>query len=401
MAEILTQGYNLKTQDEYFQEEIDLYRGIDPKWNLDSSTPDGLKAARDAEIFAILDQVIQRAYNSKDPNHARDVDLDIICSLTGTDRDLGSPSSVAIQVSGVDGTIVRSGSFVESTDGVRWSIDADITITGGVGNGTVTALVNGATEADIGTVNRIITVTGGWQGVTNLSPAIPGRNRQSNPSLRRERELTVGRPSLSQLESIQGEIFAVAGVLSVVVNHNVTDSPADDNGVPIGSTYIIVDGGDEDDIARAIYLKYSAGSPLFAAGEPITKTVQSEQYPNQSAKILFSRPNYIDMNVRAVISGDGSLPGNASELVINSILSYAQINELQDGFNTNGFGIGDNVPVSRLYTPINQIIGSFGNNRIQSLTVNNFGSNDVVPIQYNETSRWTRANIIITVINGG
>ncbi|MCE2029303.1 baseplate J/gp47 family protein [Sessilibacter corallicola] len=398
MADVLSNGYLLKTQDEYFEEEIALYREIDPNWNLDSSTPDGLKAASDAEIFSILDQALQQAYNSKDPSQARDGDLDTICSLTGTERDLGSFSTVEIRVFGVDGTTIEEGSLVESEDGTRWSTNRDVNISGGFGVVTATATTLGAIEAPPGTVTRIITVTGGWQSVSNIQPATPGRGRQSNASLRRERQLTVGRPSDGQLDSIIGEVFAVTGVRSVVANHNITVDPIDSNGVPIGRTYIIVDGGNNAEIARAIYSKHSAGSPLFAAGTPIIERVQSLKYPQQFTDILFSRPLYADMEVRIVVDNDGTLPGTASNLIENSILRYIDANEIQDGFNTSGFGIGDNVPVSRLSTPINQIIGAFGNSSIQSLTVNGMSSGEVVPIQYNQTSRWTRANIIVSVV---
>ena len=61
MAEITSTGYQLKTQNEWFDEERQLYLDIDPLWNLDPSTPDGLKLAHDAEVFGALDEIGQQA----------------------------------------------------------------------------------------------------------------------------------------------------------------------------------------------------------------------------------------------------------------------------------------------------------------------------------------------------
>ena len=59
MAEITDQGYQTKTQNQYFDEEKQRYLDIDPLWNMDPSVPDGVKLATDAEIWANLDELGQ------------------------------------------------------------------------------------------------------------------------------------------------------------------------------------------------------------------------------------------------------------------------------------------------------------------------------------------------------
>ena len=106
MAEITDTGYVLKTQNEWYAEEKALYVDIDADWNLDVSTPDGLKLASDAEILANLDEQMLRAYNAKDPNKATKLDLDVLCALTGTVRSQGTSSNAAVTLTGVPGTVV-------------------------------------------------------------------------------------------------------------------------------------------------------------------------------------------------------------------------------------------------------------------------------------------------------
>ena len=113
---------------------------IDSDWNVDESTPDGLKMAHDAEIFSALDELGQQAYNSKDPNKATGQDLDVLCVLTGTFRDEGTASTIDLTLTGVAYTTISAGVRVESTEtGVRWTLDSDVTLSAG---GTATRITS-------------------------------------------------------------------------------------------------------------------------------------------------------------------------------------------------------------------------------------------------------------------
>ena len=60
MAEITENGYLVKTQNEWFEEELARYKDIDPNWNTDPSTPDGIKIATDSEIWS-SESIISKA----------------------------------------------------------------------------------------------------------------------------------------------------------------------------------------------------------------------------------------------------------------------------------------------------------------------------------------------------
>ena len=265
MAEITYNGYVLKNQNTWYAEEQQLYLDIDPNWNLDPSSPDGLKLASDAEIFANLDELAQKAYNSKDPNKAKDVDLNVICSLTGTERSQGTPSNVQLTLKGVNGTTITAGRLVESTvDGSQWTTDSDVTISGGEATVTATCTVNGVTPASIGTITRIVNTVGGWQSVSNPTVATLGTARQSDSLLRVERRRSVARPGNNQVDSLTGELFAVDGVRRVRVYENYSNY-TDTNGLPPHSVAPVIDGGADADIAKAIFIKKNPGCDLFPA----------------------------------------------------------------------------------------------------------------------------------------
>lgn len=399
MAQLTVNGYVLRTQNDWFAAERQFYLDIDPLWNLDPSTPDGLKMAHDAEIFYALDETLQQAYNSKDPNKAKGIDLDIICALTGTVRSAGTGSTVTLDFTGTPGTFIPEGNRFESvTTGSRWTTDQSVVIDGtGTASIQATCTVTGPTQADAGSIARIVDVVGGLASVTNPAPATPGTERETNAQLRVKRATAVGRPGSNQVDSLLGELFSVEGVRRVKVYEN-DDNVADGNGLPAHSIAPVIDGGDADDVALAIYLKKNPGVKLHAAGPPVVVDVTSPTYPTNKKNITFSRPDYVDMTIVVEVTDDGTLPANVDELITDAIVEFGNgaLIPADVGFKITGFDIGESVPYSTLFTPINQVIGQFGNSYVSNLTVNGGTSN--IPIAFNELSRWTTGNITVTVV---
>lgn len=404
MAEVTAQGYDLKTQNEWFDEERQLYLDIDPLWNLDPSTPDGLKIAHDAEVFGVLDETLQQAYNSKDPNKAVGVDLDTICALTGTKRSEGTPSNVTVTLTGTAGTVVPAGKRIESiANGSRWTLDETVTLTAGTATTTATCTVTGPTQADIATLTSIVDIVGGWTTVSNPSVATLGTDEQIDSSLRVERATAVGRPGNNQIDSMYGELYAVSGVRRVKIYENDTNSAAVDPvnnpwGLPAHSISIIVDGGAIADVGMAIYVKKNPGVLLNQSGTPVSTTVVSPTYPTNSKLIRWANPLYLDMVVAVTVKNDGTLPTNIADLIDEAFLEFAagDLVPADVGFKMQGFDIGESVPYLTLTTPINKVLGEFGNSYIQSFTVNGGTSN--IAIAFNQLSRWTAANITTTVV---
>lgn len=398
MSEITDNGYVVKTQNEWFEEERQLYLDIDSDWNLDPSTPDGLKIAHDAEIFGNLDESLQRAYNSKDPNAARGVELDIISAITGTFRVLGTPSQVVVTLSGVPGTLVGEGIRLESSvDNTQWTTDETVTIGGG---GTITVgttcTIVGAIQADPNTITKIVDTVGGLESVTNVGPATAGTEAETDAQLRVRRNNLVGLPGNNQVDNMLAAIGSVEGVRRFVVYENFTNV-TDANGLPAHSIAPIVDGGTDEDVALAIFRKKNPGCALHAAGTSVVVPDVFDLYPSNTKDITFSRPIDVDITVVVGVTNDGTLPANADDLITQAILDYTggTLLDAQCGFNVVGFDIGEDVPISRMYTPINQVIGQYGNSYVNTLTLN--GGTTNVTISFNELARFAESNITVII----
>ena len=405
MAQLTPQGYKLTTQNEWFNGERDLYLEIDPNWNLDPSTPDGLKIAHDAEVFSALDETLMQAYNSKDPNKARGIDLDTLSSITFTSRSQGTPSNVELLFSGNPGAVVLSGANVESaTTGSRWTVSEAYTLDS-LGQALVPArcTVIGQTQADASTITKIITTISGVTAVTNPDPATPGTLIENDSSLRLKRRAAIARAGKNQIGSALGEIYAVEGVRKARIYENTTNAATVDpvfnpHGLPAHSMAIIVDGGEDYDVAYAVYSKKNPGCFLADTGSPVTEIITDEDYPTNTQPIRFNRPEYVDMVIVIELTDTANeLPEDIESLISEAFLEFANgsMTSPSCGFRDRGFDIGESVPYSSLYTPINHVIEPYGNAYVSALTVNSGTAN--IAIAYNELSRWTESNITVTI----
>lgn len=406
MGKLTEKGYQIKSQNDYFDEEVALYKEIDPLWNMDPSTPDGLKAAHDAEVFAALDELVKQAYDARDPNKATGYDLDVLRALTGATRSLGTPSTVTLKVTGVASTIIPEGSRVKTADGVIFVTD-EMVVIGLDGTATVGAhcTENGAIEVTAGTLTNIADTVGGWQTVTNPSPASPGTDRDSDAVFRVKSAKAVGRAGQNQKESLYGELFDTDGVRKVAVYENKTGSDAYDathnpHSLPGHSLAIVVDGGEDMAVAKAIYRKICPGVALHAAGTKVEKTVYSEIFPASYDVITFSRPTDVPITIALTVADPNNVLPDDDEiqtLIRQAYIDYYEGDLLPDGigFMTTGFDIGDDVPYTRLFTPPNKVLGDYPGTYVESLTVNGGTSN--VEVEFNELARFKAPNITVTV----
>ena len=395
MAEITPAGFVGKTMDEYIEELRSEHLAIDPAWSLEPSTPDGLRIALDAERYSVLDEAARDAYNSKDPNKAAGIQLDMVCAITGTHRVLGTPSDVELTLTGTNGTLIPAGSLAEDVNELEWVTTEPGTITNGVAQVSAQAVIPGRVEASAGTITRIKTVIAGWQSVTNEAVATPGTDAETDSQLRLRRAATVAAPGNNQIDSMRGELLLTEGVRRAKIYEN-EDSAPDGDGLPGHSIAVLVDGGTDADVAMSIYMKKNPGVTLHQAGTPVSEIVTSPNYPDQTKEIKFGRPTAVPITVVIEITDDGSLPADVETEITEAVIAYCTgTTESGQYFNSTGFGIGEDVAISRIYTPVNQIIGSYGASYITLLTLNGAANN--VAIAFDALSQWTAGNITVTV----
>ncbi len=353
---------------------------------LDPDSKDGQVVALVALAIHDANNTAIQVYNSFSPSTAMSDALSRNVKINGIGRNGETRSVVDLLCIGTTGQTITNGS-VRDANNIIWNLPASVTIQpGGQVIATATCATPGAVAAMPGTINQINTPTRGWTSVTNPSAATVGAAVEQDSALRIRQSQSVALPSLTPFAALDGAIANVAGVTRHKLYENDTGSQ-DANGLPPHSVAAIVDGGDVTAVAQTIRGKKGQGVSTFGS----TSVVVPDFWGNPHT-IYFFRPSPVPVFVAItlkVFSGYTTQVGNDIKTAIAAYI--------------NSLSIGDDVLLSRVYSPANLGVMSGGESRyydINSLqigrTVAGVAAANIVTA-YNEAVTCSVDNIAITV----
>lgn len=168
-----------------------------------------------------------------------------------------------------------------------------------------------------GTVDTIITNISGFESVENLLNPIWGRYKESDMELRHSYLAKSGLRSSRMINSIISALVEDVDGIETATGYENDENSTDENGLPPHSIQIVVEGGDEMEIARVILERKAGGIQTYGKIEVATPGMYGD-----TILVHFDRPEYLYVWLKVVIYGNASLvPLNYKELVINSILA--------------------------------------------------------------------------------
>jgi hypothetical protein len=417
MAQITEQGITGRSLNEYLGDIKTRTLAIDPDWNLDPDSPDGQRIGIDTELLANLDEAVVAAYRSKDPDSATGEALRDIGKISGVPIRDATYSIAPITVNGQAGTAIPSGSQVRSRiDNTVWLTTAIIVIgVGQTGTGFATCATPGRVLASAGELTIIGTPFPGWSSVTN-SEAAPGEDAERDADFRKRRNDSVARAGSNMRDNMKANIASVPGVTDVEVLENNSDSPFDIDGVPYTGIAVIVNGGSDADIGLAIYQKHNPGTPMLprysvktdtwvdAPGANGVKVVGVSPATGNQYTVTFQRASGLPVFVSVTYQKIGNLPGDIDDQIRQAIVADSTrklfSGETTQGFNKNGYDIGEKVVPGRLYTPVNKVLGKYGDSYVTALTIGLSAiSQSLTPIQPTiaQIATFDADNIAVTV----
>ena len=359
MATINDAGAALTTLREYLSQVESAYLAIDSGWNLEPESPDGMAIRVWSELLANLDEQLQAAYASVDPSTAVGVQLDRIARISGISRQIATFSTATVVFSGSDGVVIPSGTEVRNVEtDTTWATDTTAEISSGEATVNVTCTAAGSEPAAAGDLSEIVNPIGGVSGVTNPDAASLGRDRETDAAFRARRRASVGAPGKNQIDSTFGRTANVDGVNNARIYENRTNS-ADGNGLDPHSMAIFVDGGDAVAVAEAIANTKAPGCGLNENNSypnKVQESVTTDQ--GNPLTVTFFRPELVTAYVEVQI--DGAISTSTMDAIKAAIIEYASADyfgEAVSGFDKTGFGIGAIAKASKLYTPVNRVIG--------------------------------------------
>lgn len=286
MAGVTETGFEAKTLQEILADIGARQRDrISENLDVSEATVLGNVNAIVADQLSEVWEALQVAYFACDPDNATDDQYRAIALLTGV-QDPGPQKGIVVATVNLDAaTTIAAGELVANVLGEadnRWE-NRDAFTSAGAGDYELTFLSEdaGATfVAAAGTLTEISAPVTGWNSVTNVDDATPGRDFLTINELRVQREASLAASGANTLASILADVVAVDGVISAQPEENTADIAV--GGLPAHSFQITIwDGAspaaDDDAIAQAILdsrppgiesVGSQSGSAVDPAGNP-------------------------------------------------------------------------------------------------------------------------------------
>ncbi|MCW1829875.1 baseplate J/gp47 family protein [Enterobacter asburiae] len=349
--------------------------------------------SKDGQMVALVALAIHDAnntaisvYNCFSPATGYGAALTSNVKINGIARRGATNSTVDLVLTGTAGTSITNGT-AKDTNNVIWRLPASVTIgVGGTVTVTATCSNSGAVAALAGTITTINTPTRGWASVTNPAAATVGEPAETDAELRIRQGQSVALPSLTPFEGVDGAIANVAGVTRHKLYENDTGA-TDSNGLPPHSISAIVDGGDVTDIAQTIRGNKGQGTATYGT----TSVTVLDTYGNPHV-IRFSRSTDVPIFGHITLKAFTGYTSQIGVQIQQAVADYI-----------NGLTIGDDVLLSRIYSPANLGVVSGGNARyydIQELLIGKSAGSVAaanIIIAYNESASCKPENIVLTV----
>lgn len=348
--------------------------------NTDPDTPDGQMIGLIGQIKADLEELGEAVYRALDPDHASGVWLEQRVAYAGITKRRASYSYLRrVLLSGSFGNQVQAGSVVEDESKQRWQLvsDAEFALDGDV-RADFRSAEKGAYELAADSSLEIITKTIGWMGATTTEPAEVGSEEELDPVLRNRFYRSRARGAQNSVDGIEANIGQLPDVREVICLENDT-SVTDANGVPPHSINVIVDGGNDADIARVIFDRKAGGTGM--RGEVQIDVIDKR---GRIRPTRFDRPAPADCAIYIEVERNADYTAVDTDAIKAAIVATA-------------FSTGQDVQRTRLYSPINTVPGFW----VSLLTIGRSGSaltESNIVIGVREKARFAAADIEVIVL---
>lgn len=314
-------------------------------------------------------------------------------------RKSGVNSTAICTCTGRAGTVISAGSQIESSvTGSRWSNGEDVTIpASGRVEVTFTCLEAGAISANAETLTHIITVTPGWDSVSNSQPAIIGQLQEGQGAFEARRYASVALNSRSTESAVYARVSEIHDVLAVYFAQNRTNANKVLDGITLTphSAYVCVLGGKDEAVAEAIYNSISAGCDFVGN----TKFDITDKNSGAITEVKFDRPTEQKIAVQVTIRKNDLTPSDVDKKIKQAVYdNFYGISDLTiAGKPVLRAKMGDDIYSSRFYVSILGV----GITEILSIKVSSSNSSlgwvDAIHIPINKNPTLALDDIHVTI----
>lgn len=240
----------------------------------------------------------------------------------------------------------------------------------------ITSNTYNSQESLAGQVTSITTPVLGWRGVINPFYIFPSVGVESDENYRFRGKLLQQNNS-GKYTSILTALKSVRGVVYENVQQNTSSNPTN-SGIINNGLSVTVMGGNEDDIALALFKSISEG--IMTSGDIVKEVKDINGFGHE---VRFSRPTISPLEITMSLVTYPDFPTNGNARIKAAIVEWF-----------NNLNVGEDIHYSRLYEPINSIGGFAVRNLKFGYKGRTLGLEDII-IQHNEIATINAEDISI------
>ena len=289
MAGITKFGFERKR---YADIEKEMFLSAKEKWgeeiNLSEKSALGILLRIFAWSIAKIWQLGESIYFQSFLRYAEGIQLDYIAERGGIKRFPKAKSKGKLIIRGNTGKEVYRGFQVRTESGKEYQVTRPGVISE---NGTVvlpaeSLLCGSEQNAEVGEITIVSYPETGITSVTNEEAFVGAREEETDEELRRRYKAGLKNKGKSTIAGIEKRILENPSVKSVIIEENDTETA--NYGIPAHGIRVIVQGGSDEEIARAILESKAAG--ISTAGA-VAVTIQDNK--GKSRVVRFQRTTAI------------------------------------------------------------------------------------------------------------
>lgn len=386
-------GFRLKTREGIMADmEAKARQLFGPGINLSAKSPLGILIGLISWPLSLVWQSLQGIYNSAYVDTATGQALDNVVKYIGTKRRTATKAVQIISITGAQGTLIPLGFVVETggeppigfatieskpieTDG-KVEIQAECLTPGSAGN------------VPPETITRVKNPIAGVNTVTNSSLFLKGLDQETDLGLRERYRRSVAKGGASTIDAMIAALLDVEGVLDAIVIENDTEN-IDAQGRPPHSLEAIVLGGDDANIARAIYDSKAGGIQPHGSESFIVKDIAEMPHT-----IRFNRATEIGIYITVQVTANGYFPVDGLTRVRDEIIGYIGGIDSKGLYN-RGLLIGKTVIYMKIPDLVFNVPGVENIALKIGITPDPNGMADI-PVQYNQKAFTDTGKVVVT-----
>ena len=298
--------------------------------NVESNSPDGQQVGTYSQGGVDLREVLLKINAGFDPDQAEGVVLDQRLALNGVKRgggtftfqDIAVTTDRALNLVGLDSEAAEIDPDIANLYTVRddegnefYLLVSQVIVGAGTASYTFRAADIGKVEVLPNTITTPVTVIPGVTAVNNpTSPNSIGENEENDFDAKIRRRSSTALPAIGYLDAIEAVLNNLDNVTVANVYENNT-KVTDARGIPGNTIWAIVEGGDPDEIALAIYAKKDPGAGMKGAQQVDVTRPAGGIYP-----VYYDLPISENLHIQFKLTGATYTASEIKSLIVANVI---------------------------------------------------------------------------------